>query len=119
MFLVCRELHVVYADLSKLNIILDEFPPTLTYLDLEGSIVSFDFFASLDNPTVLPNLIGLDLCDVHNLSSLSRSSVPAILKRRRLETLLIKNCFKLSPEHVLQIPVQMSNLQILNVSQLT
>jgi len=112
-----RELHVIYADLDSIT--LRNFPATLEFLGFEGCIVGFDFFGPLNDPNFLPNLTGLDLSYCHNLSSNSRFSIPGILSRQQLTILLLKHCFKISVEHLLEIPVRLPHLHSLNVSHLT
>uniref|UniRef100_A0A914UHW8 F-box domain-containing protein n=1 Tax=Plectus sambesii TaxID=2011161 RepID=A0A914UHW8_9BILA len=65
------ELHLVNAKMD--NIALDQFPERLTSLNFVGSVMSFDFLASLTNANILPRLTAIDLSYVHNLSSFSKS----------------------------------------------
>lgn len=111
-----KELHIIYADLGEVT--LRDFPTTLEFLGFEGCVVSFDFFGPLSDPNLLRNLRGLDLNYCHNLSSLSRHSVPGILSRQQLTVLQLKHCFKISEEDLSLVPVRLSNLQTLNVSDL-
>jgi hypothetical protein len=113
-----RELHIIHAHLDSVT--LRDFPPSLEFLGFEGCVVSLDFFGPLQDASVLANLKGMDLNYVHNLSSHSRHSIPGILSRRlEIRNLQLKHCFKISDEDLIRIPLRLTNLETLNVSDLT